>query len=215
MTAIDQLFLWVRSSPFFYRFALFTRVLLAAGFIPTGMVKLLGERFTLISPDQPIGAFFEAMYQTGLYWRFLGFTQVAAGILLLVPRMAHFGAAMFFGVILNIFVVTISLDFRGTPIITGLMLLAVTYLCAWDWHRFRSLFTLTPLPSPAPSHHLDRWELAGFLVFAGSLLTFFLFTRSFVSAQYVVAVVAAGMAAGLFALGRFLWLWRTGRLRPV
>lgn len=211
MTVVDRLFLWVRSGPFFYRFALFTRILLAAGFIPTGMVKLLGERFTLISPDHPIGAFFEAMYQTGLYWRFLGFTQVAAGLLLLIPRAAHLGAAMFFGVILNIFVVTISLDFRGTPVITGLMLLAVTYLCAWDWHRFRSLFTVTLLPAPVPTHRLDRWELAGFLVFAGALLTFFLFTRSLVSARYVVAIIAAGLAGGLFALGRFLWLWRLRR----
>lgn len=45
----------------YHRFTLFTRVLLAAGFIPTGMVKLLGQRFTSISPGHPIGAFFEAM----------------------------------------------------------------------------------------------------------------------------------------------------------
>jgi hypothetical protein len=215
MAAVDQLFLWVRSGLFFYRFALFTRILLAAGFIPTGMVKLLGERFTLISPDHPIGAFFEAMYQTGMYWRFLGLTQVAAGLLLLVPRAAHLGAAMFFGIILNIFVVTVSLDFRGTPIITGLMLLAVTYLCAWDWHRFRALFTIRPLNEPVPHHRLDRWELAGFLVFTASLLVFFGFTRSFVSSRYVFVTLAVGAGAGFFALGRFLWLWRGGRLKPV
>ena len=71
MTKFDRVLLHLRRSPFAYRFALFTRVLLAAAFLPTGMVKLLGERFTLIAPGNPIGDFFEALYQTGMYWRFL------------------------------------------------------------------------------------------------------------------------------------------------
>lgn len=209
MGTIDRLWLRVRSVPFFYRLALFTRLLLAAGFIPTGMVKLLGERFTLISPENPIGAFFEAMYQTGLYWRFLGLTQVAAGLLLLVPRLAHLGAAIFLGVILNIFVITVSLGFRGTPIVTGLMLLAVCYLCAWDFHRFRSVFTLAPAVDPGPAPTLDRWERAGFAVFALCLIGFFGGTRSFVGSRLAVGFVIVGLVAGVFTFGRFLWLtWR-------
>jgi hypothetical protein len=208
---VDLVFLRLRSGPFFYRLALLTRILLAAGFIPTGIVKLLGERFTLISPDTPIGAFFEAMYQTGMYWRFLGLTQVAAGVLLLFPRTAHLGAAAFFGVILNIFVITISLGFRGTPVVTGLMLLAVTYLCVWDWHRFRPMFTLTPLSAGVREHRLDRWEFAGFLVFAVSLMAFFGFTRSFLSAQYASLFIVTGLGAGVLTLCRFVWLWRFGR----
>lgn len=98
---IDRAFLWARSRPFLYRFTLFTRILLAGGFIPTGMVKLLGHRFTRISPEDPIGAFFEAMFLTGLYWRFLGLSQVLAGLLLLVPRWAHLGAAAFLPIMIN------------------------------------------------------------------------------------------------------------------
>ncbi len=138
---VDRLFVWVRSKPFFLRLTLFTRILLAAGFVPTGMVKLLGRRFTLMSVETPIGAFFEAMYQTGLYWQFLGASQVLAGLLLLVPRWAHLGALLFVPIMVNIFVVTVSLGFQGTPVVTGLMLLAVVYLCAWDYHRVRGIFT--------------------------------------------------------------------------
>ena len=76
---VDRLFVWVRSKPLFYRVTLFTRIMLAAGFIPTGMVKLLGQRFTLLPVSTPIGAFFEAMYQTDLFWRFIGASQVVAG----------------------------------------------------------------------------------------------------------------------------------------
>jgi len=72
------------------------RILLAAGFIPTGLVKLLNQRFTTLPVESPIGAFFEAMYQTGLYWQFLGLTQVLAGCMLLVPAFAHLLVQRFF-----------------------------------------------------------------------------------------------------------------------
>jgi hypothetical protein len=60
---------WVRARPLLYRLTLGTRVLLAVGFIPTGMVKLLGRRFTTMSPESGIGGFFETLYQSGPYWR--------------------------------------------------------------------------------------------------------------------------------------------------
>lgn len=111
----DRLFLWVRSKALFYRLTLFTRIMLAAGFIPTGMVKLLGQRFTTMPPTTPIGAFFEAMYQTGLFWRFIGAVQVVAGVLLLVPRVAHLGALMFLPVIVSIVVITVALEDAARP----------------------------------------------------------------------------------------------------
>src|SRR5262245_57108073 len=120
---LDGLFLWVRSSPFFYRLMLFTRILLAAGFIPTGTIKLLGQRFSYIPIDQPVGFFFEALYRSGIYWRFIGASQILAGTLLLWPRAAHLGAALFAPIVANIFVITVSMPFGGTRLITGPMLL--------------------------------------------------------------------------------------------
>ncbi len=48
---------WVRSRPVLYRLTLGTRVLFAVGFIPTGAVKLLGRRFTSMSPESDIDLF--------------------------------------------------------------------------------------------------------------------------------------------------------------
>ncbi len=31
----------------------------------------MGNRFTILGLDDPIGFFFEALYRTGFYWRFL------------------------------------------------------------------------------------------------------------------------------------------------
>lgn len=115
------------------------RILLAIGFIPPGLVKLLGQRFTQLPPDNPVGAIFEAFYQTGVYWNFLGASQVLAGLLLLIPATATLGAALYLPILVNIFVLTVSVGFTGTPFVVGAMLLANVYLICWDGDRFRHL----------------------------------------------------------------------------
>ena len=204
--AVDRLFLWVRSKGLFYRLTLFTRIMLAAGFIPTGMVKLLGQRFTAIPPTTPIGAFFEAMYQTGLFWRFIGAVQVVTGVLLLVPRAAHLGALVFLPVIVSIAVITLALDFGLTTLVTASMLGAVLYLCLWDYDRLRGLLTSRPLESPrgVPILRLDPWERAGFGALAAAALTFFAFTRGFMPASAGRLAVPLGVAAGLAVILRFV-----------
>ena len=67
------------------------RILLAMAFFPTGLVKATGQRFTLLPIENPVGFFFEAMYQTGPYWYFIGMVQVAAAVLLLIPATATLG----------------------------------------------------------------------------------------------------------------------------
>ena len=141
---------WIRSRPLLYRLTLGTRVLLAVGFIPTGMVKLVGRRFTGMSPESDIGNFFETLYRSGPYWRFLGLAQVVAGLLVLSRTTATLGALAFFAIMLNVFFITVSYDFRGTPFITGLMLLATVYLLLWDYDRLRGLFGLGPEGAPVP-----------------------------------------------------------------
>lgn len=90
----DRLHVKARRVSALHRLAVVSRILLALAFIPTGMVKLLGQRFTLMGPDTPVGYFFEAMYQTGFYWNFLGLSQVLAGVLLLIPWTATLGAVV-------------------------------------------------------------------------------------------------------------------------
>lgn len=173
---------WVRARPLLYRLTLGTRLLLAVGFIPTGMVKLLGRRFTLMSPESDIGGFFETLYMSGLYWQFLGLTQVAAGLLVLSNATATVGALVFFGIMLNVFVITLSYDFHFTPVVTGLMLLATLYLLLWDYDRLRGVFgvgseaegELAPMPRQRLGGALERGAYVAGLVFG---LGFFFGTR--------------------------------------
>lgn len=128
---------WTRQQTWIARFAWFTRILLALGFTPSGWTKVTGNRFTSLGTDNPVGFFFEALFRTGFYWNFLGIAQLTCALLLLFPRTTLIGAICYFPIILNIFLITISMDFRGTPIITGAMLLANVFLLLWDYDRLK------------------------------------------------------------------------------
>lgn len=136
---MDRAHARVKGQRYLKIFTILTRVLLALGFLPSGLTKVVGNRFTILGVDNPVGFFFEAMYRTGFYWRFLGLCQLAAAALLLIPRTATIGALVYFPLILNIFVITVSLHFTGTPFITGLMLLANLYLLCWDYDKLKHL----------------------------------------------------------------------------
>lgn len=201
---LDRLHRRLRANRLAYRLVIGTRILLFAGFLPTGFVKMLGRPFTIIDPSTPIGLFFHAMHQTGLYWRFLGASQVVASILLMIPATAHLGALLFFPIIFNIFIITMSMDFRGTPVVTGLMLLASLLLVIWDYPRWRGLVTTEPMHErtlePQPLSMLERVAYA-FGAVCGT--TFFLGTRDLVprslgwAAFYgaAVAVIAVAILA--------------------
>jgi uncharacterized membrane protein YphA (DoxX/SURF4 family) len=121
-----------------------TRLLLATAFLPSGLTKVRGERFTSLGLENPVGFFFEAFYRTGGWYQVVGAAQVLAALLLLVPRLAHLGAFLFLPIIFNIWVITVAVGFRGTWVITSLMLLANLWLVAWEYDRIAPLLAARP-----------------------------------------------------------------------
>ena len=136
---LDRLHARIQRSRLLQRFTAFTRVLLAVGFIPPGLTKLLGHRFTQIPTTDPVGYFFDAFFQAGEFYVFVGLAQVGAGLLLLWPRTATLGAVLYFPITLNIAVVTWAIGFPGTRWITLLMTLACLWLLVWDYDRLRAI----------------------------------------------------------------------------
>lgn len=116
-----------------------TKVGLGFTFIISGIRKFPGLRFTIIPPDNPIGLFFEGMYQTGFYWNFIGYYQIVCALLLLTKRFSALATLMILPITVNIFVITISLHMRGTPFISGAMLLGNIYLVLWHIKDFYPL----------------------------------------------------------------------------
>lgn len=90
---LDHVHTRARAHPALQRLAVVSRILLAVGFIPTGLVKILGHRFTTtVDLNDPISAFFDEIYQTGAWWCFIGWAQLVARVCLLVPSLATLGA---------------------------------------------------------------------------------------------------------------------------
>src|SRR4030095_243656 len=118
-------------------FTVFVRVLLAVAFIPPSIPKILHKAFTVLPDSNPVGHYFNALYQTGFYYEFIGWAQLTAALLLLFPRTAHIGGLMFLPIIVNVAVLTTSVGFKGTWLVTSLMALAATWLVAWEYDRLK------------------------------------------------------------------------------
>jgi uncharacterized membrane protein YphA (DoxX/SURF4 family) len=134
---LNQLHSRARANRWLRYFAVFNRIALAAGFIPSGFMKIMGERFTVLSANHPMGNYLEALHHTGYYYTFIGVAQVAAALLLLVPRTALIGALLYLPIILNICILSLAVRFDGSLITSPLMVLADLYLLCWDYHRLK------------------------------------------------------------------------------
>src|SRR5580765_5705190 len=86
-----------KGNKWFHYFAVFCRIMLALGFIISGLVKVRGERFASgLSINNPMGHYLEALHHTEYYYTFIGISQLLIAILLLIPRTALLGALMCF-----------------------------------------------------------------------------------------------------------------------
>jgi uncharacterized membrane protein YphA (DoxX/SURF4 family) len=142
----DQLYLSAKGNRWLNYFAVFNRIALAAGFIPAGIVKIMGERFTSLSVNHPMGHYLEALHLTGYYYTFIGVLQVTAAILLLIPRTATLGALLYFPIILNICILSFAVRFDGSLLSSPLMVLANLYLLCWDYDKLKFIL---PFKHPA------------------------------------------------------------------
>jgi hypothetical protein len=151
-------------------FVIYTRYLVGGAFVFASLVKIKGERFTATSgADNPINSawhFFETMYQSGIYWKFIGLGQLVAGALLMTQRYAKLGAVVFLPIIANVFVITISYEFAYTPVVTGLMLLATSMLLVWDWDSLRVLVNQPAVIDSTPRLENEIvWQYTGLALF--------------------------------------------------
>jgi uncharacterized membrane protein YphA (DoxX/SURF4 family) len=149
-TRLERVYGESRQNKWFRYFAIFCRVALALGFIPSGIVKVMGERFTGLPSNHPLGHYFDALYLTGYYYTFIGVGQLTAALLLLIPGTALLAAILYFPIILNICVLAYAVRFEGTRI-TTLMLLANLFLLVWDSDRLKHVL---PLGRTDDDHHV-------------------------------------------------------------
>jgi uncharacterized membrane protein YphA (DoxX/SURF4 family) len=147
-SAFDRLHSHVKQNRWMWLFSIFCRLSLAAGFIPSGIVKLMDERFASgLHAKHPMGHYLEALHTTGYYYTFIGVVQVAAAIFLLIPRTATLGAFLYFPIILNITVLTYATRFDGSLFTAPLMTLANLYLLGWNYEKWKYILPFNRLPN--------------------------------------------------------------------
>jgi uncharacterized membrane protein YphA (DoxX/SURF4 family) len=119
-----------------------TKISLGIAFILSGIRKLPGLKFTKLPIDNPVGLFFEGMYAAGYYWNFIGLYQIVVGVILCTPYWSRLSPILSMPVTVNIFLVSIGLSMSGTPFITGMMLLANSYLIFYHWKSYGEIVKL-------------------------------------------------------------------------
>lgn len=117
-----------------------TRLFLGLIFFTSGMGKLTyGNYPGLIGPVQLEE--WLAPYGLGFWVKFVAWSQVGVGLLLLSQRFATIGAIMLLPMLANIFIVTVSLQWQGTPYVNGFLLGLNVFLLAADYHKIKFLFS--------------------------------------------------------------------------
>lgn len=137
---LSEVSIVVRQNTFCRVFAWVCRFALSSAFVPAGLKKIVGQPFTLLAPESgTVGYFFDALFQTGFYYQFLGWCQVLAAILILIPRTRLIGALCYVAILTNVLVLTWSVGFVGTKWIVFWMMWANIYLIVFDFDRVAPL----------------------------------------------------------------------------
>jgi hypothetical protein len=74
-------------------------------------------------------------YGLGFYGKFIAYSQVLIGYLLITTRYKLIGAVMLVPMLLNILMITISLEWRGTPYVL-VFFLFLNVLILWHYRDF-------------------------------------------------------------------------------
>lgn len=146
-----------------------------------------------------------APYELATYARFIGWSEATIGALLLTRPFATLGAIMLIPLVLNILMVTVSMRWRGTPIVLSGFLLMNLYLLAYDFNRWKSVIGMAPLPADAPSPGRRRAVAISAVCVAALLAAPIIFPASPTGAY-----IAAGVALAVLFTEPF---WRRSLLR--
>src|SRR5215213_1686546 len=151
-STLDRLHMQAKQNRWLWLFSIFNRLVLALGFIPAAIVKLMNERFASgLHANHPMGHYLEALHQTGYYYTFIGVVQLTAAIFLLIPRTVTLGAFLYFPIILNICILTYAVRFDGSLFTAPLMVLANLYLLGWNYEKWKYIL---PFNRPANDNDL-------------------------------------------------------------
>lgn len=148
------------------------RFLIGFAFVPSGLKKLLHQRFTDPENSGPFHEFLHAFHATGHFYQFVGAMQLVVALLLFTQRFATVGALLAMPILTTILVFGWSTAVYPTATVVTLMFLATVGLLLWDLQKWRGIFgsdrvdtqiRITALP---PVLDLKLWQGCGVAILA-------------------------------------------------
>src|SRR5687768_15588035 len=112
---------------------LLVRIFLGVLFLTAGIGKLVPGFPGLMGPPTLEEALLK--YDLALFARFIAFSQIVIGWMLLTQRFATLGAVMLLPMLLNILMVTISQNWVGTPYVVSVFIMQNIYLLLYDFDK--------------------------------------------------------------------------------
>ncbi|WP_245942255.1 DoxX family protein [Algoriphagus chordae] len=179
---MEEYYFSIKQNKWHWIFQIICRILLAYAFIIAGMVKILGERFASgLSVIHPMGAYLEALHHTGYYYTFIGYAQLTAGILLLIPGTVLMGALLYLPIILNIWILSFAVRFVGSYVTSPLMVLANLYLLAWHYDKLRYILPFNSYSKEVsalkPARYNNKFPTWFFIVVISTMVFTVLFSH--------------------------------------
>ncbi len=165
-----------QKSTIYYYIIIFLRIVGGTVFIPSGLLKIQGKRFSYFCPEMYSGTFFNELHQTGFYWIFLGFCQLLTAFLLFSQRYTVLAALMFFSICTNIFIFTLSVGLIDKTFIMVFMMSIASLLILWDWKNIKLLVGRTPVESVIEDHKKIpvSFQITGTILFIVVIIFFLL-----------------------------------------
>lgn len=174
LSTMEAFYIKIKRNRWYWIFSIVCRFLLAYAFIVAGMVKIFGERFASgLSTLHPMGAYLEALHNTGYYYTFIGIAQVAAGVLLVIPQTVTMGALLYLPIIVNIWILSFAVRFEGSFITSPLMVLANLYLLAWNYDKLKYILPFNKSSKEVSIKRPDKYNKEFPLLFFSGVITVF------------------------------------------
>jgi uncharacterized membrane protein YphA (DoxX/SURF4 family) len=100
----------------------------------TGLPDIIGPHYLIAEMEK---------YHLKLFAQFISISELLVGAMLFTNRFRTLGSIMLLPILVCILVVTISLEWKGTPIIIAILLLMNTYLIYFDWQKLKAILSLS------------------------------------------------------------------------
>lgn len=137
-----------------------------------------------------------APYHLAVYARFVALSELGIGLMLLVRRFATLGSLFLAPILANILVLTISLQWRGTPYVVSGFLVMDLALLIYDRSRLWPLILARADVSPMDSRPNVRSHIGWLLLLAALLIALgsIRIAPENTTGMLVVAVLVFGLA---------------------